>query len=242
MSNSDRRYDLDWVRVITIIVVFVFHCGRFFDFTQWHLKNDQLYFPIDAFNFFANLWQMPLLFLVSGAAAWFSLGTRNAGRFVNERVGRLLVPLAFGILVIVPPQVYFERIYKHQFDGSFIAFYPHFFQGIYSYLGPGNFSWHHLWFLAYLFVITLIVLPLLVYLRSKKGRDLIDRLLSFSSKPEAIFVYVLPMWLFLAALQPLFPGGEQNLIYDWAFVLNFLCYFVYGYLFCTDRRLWDTVE
>jgi hypothetical protein len=188
------------------------------------------------------MWQMPMLFLVSGAAAWFSLGTRNTGRFINERMGRLLVPLAFGILVIVPPQVYLERIYKHQFDGSFIAFYPHFFQGTYTYAGTGNFSWHHLWFLVYLFIITLLALPLFLFLKREKGQTLADRLASFLSRGGIIFLGFIPMWLFLAALQPVFPGYSQDLMSDWAFLLNYLCYFVFGFLFCCDRRFWDTIE
>ncbi|MDD5171158.1 MAG: acyltransferase family protein [Syntrophales bacterium] len=242
MSDKDRRFDLDWVRVITILVVFVFHCGRFFDSVQWHLKNAELSFPVEVFNFFANAWQMPLLFLVAGAAAWFSLAARQTGRFLNERVNRLLVPLAFGILVIVPPQVYMERIYKHQFDGSFIAFYPHFFQGIYSYTGAGNFSWHHLWFLSYLFIITLLALPLFLFLRSDKGKRVLDKMASFVSRRGAIFALFLPMWLVLASLLPVFPGYTQDLVSDWAFFLNYFCYFVYGYIFCSDARFWKAIE
>ena len=242
VGKQERRYDLDWVRVITILVVFVFHCGRFFDSGTWHLKNDQMSFPIDAFNFFANFWQMPVLFLVAGAAAWFSLQSRRIGPFMNERVHRILVPLAFGILVIVPPQVYYERIFKHQFEDSFIAFYPHFFNGIYSYAGTGNFSWHHLWFLAYLFIITCLALPVFYSLNRPKGKELVSRLASFASRRGAIIVWFLPMWLVLWSLQPVFPGYQQNLVGDVAFLLNYFCYFLFGYLFCADGRFWNAIE
>ena len=36
---SLRRYDIDWLRVLAMLVVFVFHCGRFFDMGGWHVKN-----------------------------------------------------------------------------------------------------------------------------------------------------------------------------------------------------------
>lgn len=242
MDTSERRFDLDWVRVITMLVVFVFHCGQFFTSWPWHLKNSQLYFPAEVFGYFADLWQMPVLFIVSGAAAWFSLRSRRAGNFINERMLRLLIPLAFGILVIVPPQVYFERIFKQQFDGTFFAFYPHFFQGMYSYTGTGNYSWHHLWFLAYLFIITLIALPIFLFLNGPRGKKPVDVLASFASKPGAIFAWFLPMALCLVLLQPLFPNAEKNLVGDMAFFTVYLLCFTFGYLFCTNKRFWDAIE
>jgi glucans biosynthesis protein C len=242
VDTSERRFDLDWVRVITILVVFVFHSGMFFVSWPWFLKNDQLYFPVEVFNYFADLWQMMVMFIVSGAAVWFSLRSRRAGNFINERMLRLLIPLAFGILVVVPPQVYFERIYKQQFDGSFFAFYPHFFQGMYTYTGSGNFSWHHLWFLFYLFIITLIALPVFLLLNGPRGKKLIDGLASFVSKPGAIFAFFLPIALCLVLLQPLFPNAEKNLTGDLAFFSVYLLYFMLGYLFCMDRRFWDAIE
>jgi glucan biosynthesis protein C len=75
---------------------------------------------------------MPLFFLLAVMAAWFSLGRRSAWQFTRERISRILVPLIFGMLVIVPPQFYFERIYDGDFTGSFFAWYPHMFQGTYS--------------------------------------------------------------------------------------------------------------
>ena len=242
MASSERRFDLDWVRVITMLVVFVFHCGMFFTYWPWHLKNNEPFFPAQAFDSFVDLWQMPILFLVSGAATWFSLRSRRAGGFINERMLRLLIPLAFGILVIVPPQVYLERIYKHQFNGSFFAFYPHFFQGSYSYTGSGNFDLHHMWFLLYLFVITLIALPIFLLLNGPRGKKLVDGLASFTSRPGAIFAWFLPLALCLVLLEPLFPTAAKNLVGDMANFAEYLFCFVFGYLFCTDRRFWDAIE
>ena len=38
---SHRRYDLDWLRVILIGCVFIFHSGRFFDTGGWHVKKSE---------------------------------------------------------------------------------------------------------------------------------------------------------------------------------------------------------
>lgn len=242
MGTSERRFDLDWVRVITMLVVFVFHCGMVFTSWPWHIKYSQAYSPIEIFNSFVDTWQMPMLFLVSGAATRFSLRSRRVGTFIYERMRRLLIPLAFGVLVLIPLQIYFERIFKQQFQGSFFAFYPHFFQGMYSYTGSGNFGWSYLWFLVYLFIITLIALPIFLFLNRPRGKKLIDGLASFVAKPGAIFAWFLPVALCLALLQPLFPSAEKNLVGDMAYFAVYLFYFLFGYLFCTDRRFWDATE
>ena len=93
-----------------------YHSGRLFDEEPWHIKNAVENLGIHVFNSILDVWQMPLFFLVAGAAVWFSLGSRGGGAFTRERTLRLLVPLIFDILIIVPPQVYLERI----FDGDFL--------------------------------------------------------------------------------------------------------------------------
>jgi hypothetical protein len=98
-------------------------------------------------------WRLPLLFMISGLGTSYALGMRTTGRYVADRTTRLLIPLVAGMLIVVPPQVYLERIGTWMprrmspidFHGSFLAFYPHIFDGIYP---RGNFSWHHLWFLT----------------------------------------------------------------------------------------------
>jgi peptidoglycan/LPS O-acetylase OafA/YrhL len=101
-----RRFDLDWIRVITMLMLLLFHSGRIFNFTPWELKNAETAGIIEVYIHFFDYWGMPMFFLVAGAAVWFSLGARKPGQFVLERFLRLFVPLIFGILIIVPPQVY----------------------------------------------------------------------------------------------------------------------------------------
>ena len=81
---------------------------------------------------------------------------------------RLLVPLVFGMVVLVPPQVYLERLYRGQFTGSFLDWLPQAFQG--GAYPAGNMSWHHLWFLAYVLVLTFVLLPCFLWARSERGR------------------------------------------------------------------------
>ena len=79
---QERRYDIDWLRVLTIMLVFFFHCARFFGGGPWHLKNPEESFVAHIFIMFLDLWIMPLFFLLSGAGSWYALRTRNGGQYL----------------------------------------------------------------------------------------------------------------------------------------------------------------
>src|SRR5690242_18374937 len=96
-KNSIRRLDIDWLRVLTILVVFFFHNNRLFDLDGWNVKNPQTYlFSQIISNFLAN-WMMPLIFLVSGASIVWAVRPGKPGKFVSDRFKRLFVPLVVGI-------------------------------------------------------------------------------------------------------------------------------------------------
>lgn len=98
-----RRHDVDWLRVLAFSLVFLYHSGRFFDQEWWHVKNSTTSPLVDALKGVFDLWGMPLIFLISGASIFFALRPGGAGRFLRDRVWRLLVPLAVGILILAPP-------------------------------------------------------------------------------------------------------------------------------------------
>lgn len=235
-----RRYDVDWLRALAMLVVFYFHSAKFFDDGWWHIKNAQPSFGITVFTTFVSVWMMPLFFLISGFGSRFSLESRSGGQYLLERLQRLVVPLAFGMLVIVPPQVYLERISKSQFHGSYWQFYPHFFSGVYP---TGNLSWHHLWFLAYLFVFSLLCLPLFLRLRQDRGSRFVYRLAAVS-QASGLFLLVTPaiaLFVIAAALRPMYPG-LQNLVSDWANFLFSITLFIYGYLLAADAGFHQAIE
>lgn len=155
-----RSYYLDWVRVVSIGLVFLFHCGRFFDHEDWHVKNNATSELATQAIFFMSRWIMPLFFFISGASTWFALQGKTPGSFSKSRLKRIAIPLIFGILVLSPPQVYLERLSHHQFSKSLIEFLPHYFEGWYAF--GGNFAWMglHLWYLLLLLVFSLAGLPL----------------------------------------------------------------------------------
>ena len=162
MSPQRHSY-LDWLRIMAIIGVLFFHSAMpFAAESEWHIKNKETSSLFLEFNFFLSRFRMPLLFFISGAVAFFMLQKRTASQFIGLRFRRLFIPLAFGMLVIVPVQVYMERL-NGGFTGNFWNFYPTLFTtGAYP---SGNLSWHHLWFIAYLFVYDVALAPLFVWLR-----------------------------------------------------------------------------
>jgi glucan biosynthesis protein C len=243
VSKEARRFDLDWLRVVTILSVFLYHASLFFWTYWWYIKNAQTSGITDVFVGIMGFWMMPLLFLVAGSAAWFSLGLRNRGAFIKERTLRLIVPFIFGLLVLIPPVTYLDRISKGYFSGSFIQYYPHFFQGFYSLSGPSKGDFHnaHLWFLLYLFLITLIALPIISPLIAGKGKKAIDWLARFTTKPGAIYLHVLPAVIVSLALAPI-SVRTYMFLGDWSYDLCVLSIFLLGFIYCMDNRFWDAIE
>lgn len=228
-----RRYDYDWLRVIGMLAVFAFHNGRFFNFGDWHVKNPQLSAGFEMLVGFLGIWIMPLMFIVSGAASYWALG-RTAGSFFRSRTLRLFVPLVFGIFAFGIPQVYLERLTHSQFKGSLVDFIPHYFDGWYGF--GGNFAWMglHLWYLEMLFIYSLLLLPVFLYLRGDGGRKLLAGLAGFFEVPGAIFLVALPAVLLEASLGPSEAGIRD--FGGWT-IWVYLLLFLYGYVLVANPRI-----
>lgn len=138
-QTPERQFYIDWLRILLILSVFLFHIGMIFNKWGWHVKNDQQYGGVlQSIMAFLHSWRMPLLFLISGAGTYFALGKRTSAQYLGERFNRLFIPLLVGVFTLVPVQVYIEKASSYS---SLLDFYPHMFEGIYP---KGNFSWHHL--------------------------------------------------------------------------------------------------
>lgn len=209
---TDRRADIDWLRVCAFGLLILYHAGMAYTAWDWHVKDPGHAEWLEAGMRFVNRWRMPLIFLVSGAAIMLALGQRTPGAFVLDRLRRLLLPLAFGMLVIVPPQVYLERLQQGRFDGSFLEFLPQAFTGTYP---AGNLSWHHLWFLAYVLILTLVLLPLFLWMRSPAGALTLDGLCRRLAAHGALpWLLALPLAAAQFWLAPV-TSNRNGLVGDW---------------------------
>ncbi|MEI7871983.1 MAG: acyltransferase family protein [Alphaproteobacteria bacterium] len=227
MSNAvsnTRRADLDWLRVIAFGLLILYHAGMAWSGWSWHVTSpDSIDWLREAMRFL-NRWRMPLIFVVSGAAVMLALGARTPGSFVADRLKRLLLPLVFGMIVLVPPQVYLERLYRGQFSGSFLQWLPQAFDGTYP---NGNTSWHHLWFLAYVLVLTLVLLPVFLWARSAGGRIRLSRAAHFTARTGLQWTMVLPLAASILWLAPL-SRNVNGLIGDWHGLVTYGALLLYG--------------
>ncbi len=106
-ATQGRRYDLDWLRFIAILILLFFHTGMLFNNWGWHIKNSETSTAFRYWMIWLHEWRMPLLLFISGAGTYMALGKRTPKHFAIERVKKLFIPLVFGMFVVVPPQIYF---------------------------------------------------------------------------------------------------------------------------------------
>lgn len=240
-SESKRYYYIDWLRVLAILAVFLFHNARFFDSDDWHVKNAETSLGFTIFIVFTSQWLMPLFFILSGLSAYYALEFQTAKRYVWSKVLRLAVPLIVGMLTHVSYQVYLERLTHGDFTGSFLEFLPHYFEGGYGF--GGNFAWMglHLWYLEMLFVYSILMLPLFLWLKSKRMEPVISRLAGWLAKPGAIFLLAVP-----AIIMQLISDAQNHILFGehwggWG-MLPHLAFFVTGYFIALDSRLIANIE
>jgi peptidoglycan/LPS O-acetylase OafA/YrhL len=227
-SNSQRRYDLDWLRVLAIMAVFVFHSTRLFDTDDWSIKNPFTYPAMDIWKEFATTWGMPLILLISGASVFLALEKVSLWKYFKGLFARLLLPLILGMFTHITFQVYLENLDKGQFNGSFWSFYPHYFDGMYGF--GGNFAWMglHLWYLEILFIFSLVFLPLFAWLKkTASGKWMLDALGNLLAKPGGALLFALPAILLINSLDPdtwgnRDLGGWSILIYPFFFISGFV--------------------
>jgi glucans biosynthesis protein C len=224
-----RQYDLDWIRVLATIAVFIYHCFMFFNPWAWHVKNNEIdpsY--ITAISLFISTWLMPVFFAVSGINSYYALQKRNGKEFVKERIARLGIPLLFGVMILSPPQVYIERVSHGQFSGSFFTWFPHYFEGVYLDIGgTGNFAFVglHLWYLLVLLLFTFITLPIFLKRKPKIVKDVSPLFLILLTFP----LMLVSIWMDLVNLA------------GWDITFYFVI-FLYGYFIFTKASFKPTIN
>jgi peptidoglycan/LPS O-acetylase OafA/YrhL len=239
-NNPQRLYYIDWLRVLAMLSIFFFHADRFFDYYDWHVKNGELNIISSIHISFFSQWMMPLFFFLSGAAVFYSLKLRSSYTFLWDRVKRILIPLTIvGYFITSPPQMYFERLTHNRFEGSFWDFIPAYFQGVDMF--GGNFPWHgfHLWYLVYLFIFSVILLPLFKPRKNQKP-SILSSLSNWFEGPWRLMLLVIPLIIvniFIDYNDLGFMRGTGGWdLFSYLFIL------VYGYLFFCNEKILETIK
>jgi Acyltransferase family len=243
--EGGRRIDLDWVRVAAFGLLIFYHVGMLYVSWGFHIKSEHRITELEPLMLLLNPWRLALLFLVSGVATQFMLGKSTPGRLWRSRTVRLLPPLLFGMLVIVPPQAYLQVVESVGYDGGFFDFYlTHYFAFGAQFCHPGPClllpTWNHLWFVAYLWIYTMALGAVLAAMP-----DLV-RCAAQAVAPvfSGVWLLVLPAAMFAAyrlLLLPYFPSTHA-LFGDWYNHAVYVTVFLFGVLVARADGVWFAIS
>ncbi len=236
---TDRKYYIDWIRVLAFFLLIFFHCAMPFVIFGWEIKNKETSLGLSRLIWWMHQWRLPLLFFISGAGIYFSLKSRSVMGFAWERVVRLFVPLAFAMLFVIPLQVYFEKLQEGSITGSYASFYP----TVWTFIPypEGTLNWSHMWFVVYLFVFCILLLPVFGLFKIKAMEKIKAKVSNFLSSPFGAFVLVLPLKYYYFTLFLKYPE-QQSLVDDWFLFVFSLTLLFYGYLVGGNTRFWESCE
>ena len=219
-----RRYDIDWLRVLVLGLLIIYHAT--ISFMPFGIK---LFFPqnkqtLEILWFimaFINIWRIPLLFIISGMAVCFSMKRRNWKEMFKDRGLRIMVPYIFGVFVICPISILFQSIYY----GGEISYTPN----------PG-----HLWFLNNIWVYFCCLIALFVYLQKNPDNLLLNFLKKIFMYRLGIYIMVIPFIIEAILITPDSYSSYAYSIHGWA--LGLIC-FLTGYIFILlKENFWEAVS
>jgi glucan biosynthesis protein C len=241
---GERRYDLDWVRIGAFILLIVYHVGMYYVTWDWHVKSPHASSTVEPLMMLTSPWRLSLLFLVSGVATAYLFERQGTRGFLGQRSVRLLVPLLFGMAVIVPPQPYLEVVEKLSYAGTYADFLKLYFTACPGFCRGSDClalpTWNHLWFVAYLWAYTVVL-----YLVIRMVPPSVKWLRSVTdSKLGGPGIVVWPL-AFLAiarmALIALYPPNHA-LTGDWYNHATYGMIFLLGFVLAGTRAPWVAIE
>lgn len=232
-----RRYDLDWLRVLVFGILIFYHIGMLY-VANWgfHFKSQYQSQWLELVMLTVEPWRMAVLWVISGVAIKFLLAKVSILPFILKRSIKLLLPLLFGILVIVPPQLYVEMSQKSGLDVSYLHFlfefytpnsqlFEHYQSGIWPHIDV-----NHLWYLRSLWQYSIFMIFLLPILNS-----------NFISKAVT---WILNLHGLLALTVPVIPLFLLQLYWDpdtVRYPLGFT-FMLYGYLLGWSPFFWQKLK
>jgi glucan biosynthesis protein C len=236
-----RLYFLDWLRIAAFGLLVPYHVGMYYVTWGFHVKSPFASAALEPWMKLSSPWRMSLLFLISGAVTSLLLQHKPTG-FMRTRSRRLLLPLLFGMLVIVPPQSYFEVIEKFDYRGSYGDFWQLYLTRYKGFCAEGKClilpTWNHLWFLPYLWTYTF-----LLWLLLRRWPDLLNAMAQFAAKllTGARLLWVPVLWILLIrwTLFRRFPE-THDLVRDVCWHAIYLSVFVAGAVFVRTPGIWAT--
>lgn len=243
-QTDTRLYFLDWVRIIAFFILIFYHVGMYYVTWDFHVKSSAASTAIEPLMMLTSPWRLSLLFLISGVASRFMLTKMRSGDFLKQRSKRLLIPLLFGMLVIVPPQSFCEVVEKVAYNGNYLDFMQLYLTAYHGFCRDHSClilpTWNHLWFVAYLWVYTVLLAGLMFLFRSQ-FEQFAQRLGDILSGWKLIAIPVIALAALRIAMVARFPTTHA-LIDDWFSHANYFLLFLLGALLAPQRRAWQEMD
>jgi Acyltransferase family. len=236
--EKERLYYIDWLRILVVLSLVPYHSALTYTglgdiYIRTPLHNISV-LPFLIISVPLRSFFMTLLFFTSGIAAYYSIKYRGRYRFINERVRKILLPFTLGTMVLCPIQAYSKALYNG-FTGNILNFVSEFFSyKIIEYLG-----YAHFWFLLYLFLFSLLCLPL--FAKWSANETELKKITQYFSRGNNIYIPILFIVITEMLLRP-FYHGPQTLIGDWANDVIYLSVFVFGFVFASDTHIQDRIS
>jgi len=230
-----RRNEIDWIRNIGVLLLFIFHTASIFTYYEpWYIWSDNKSWVATMIFILCIPWHMPILFFLAGASTRFSLGNRSGRTYIWERVRRLLIPFILGMLIVVPPQGYLARVSRGRPVGNYFQQYKYFWTTISNIPYDGGLGPAHLWFILYLFIISIVGLFIIRSFR-KKGMEkfLLKIKDKLTSKYSLVFTLLI---LFTTDMTPIAIAEKNILIFLIVFLMGYVVYGDNDYLEYIDKK------
>lgn len=235
-ASITRRSDLDWIRVTAFGLLILFHVSLVYAPWDWHVHSRYSFGWLEEATLATGPWRLTLLFLVSGAALRFMSRRYTPGEVLRARMARLVPPLLFAVLFLVPPQSWLEAVDKGSWTAGLGAWWVSEFSP--SGLADGV-PLNHLWFVQYIVVYSLAAVALMT------RPAWLAALESGLEKALAGWrILLLPILYFALARHFLFPGfGQTNQLFnDWYNHAASLGMFLFGFVVAGREPIWRAFE
>ena len=241
-NTTERRYDLDWLRVLAFFVLIFYHTGQYYVADWgWHIKSETTSTFLQNIMIFTNPWRMSLMFFISGMALALVINKYKISTLLQTKLTRILIPFLFGMFVIVSPQPYIEFLDQGLINPGFWAFWLEYINPTTQLLAEkqspiGLLAWNHLWFLPYLLLYTLITLCIYKPLTKLSESSRLHHL------PLAVPIgfVIITLIVFRFWLGDRFPT-THDLINDFYNHSKYGLVFFTGFIFAKQQNWWNSI-
>lgn len=220
-----RKHYIDNIRILCILLLIPYHTAMIFNNfgDSWYIHSQDSTLAT-LFIIGVYPWWMSVLFVLAGMSTVYALEKRSAGQYVKERFLKLFIPLLSAIILLVPVQTFLADKFFYNYHGNYFDHFSIFFT-LTDWSGyDGHFTPAHTWFILFLFVISMISLPLMRWYNKKERKITAAKL---------TMLKILPMFLIILICVPILDiGGKSIGEYAACFLLG---YFVLGMDEVQDR-------